>query len=123
MSGTIVQFYLTLRNAMKIYHWNTTSYARHKASDDFIEKLDGLIDRFVEVYMGRYGRAPAFNKPMKLDLPSLDEKLVVEYLEEARIWMQDRLPKMLKDTDTDLYNLRDEMLSEINQTLYLFTLD
>ena len=123
MSGTIVQFYLTLRNAMKLYHWNTQSYTRHKASDEFIGKFDGLTDRFIEVYIGRYGRPSALSKQMKLDLPALDEKHVIEYLDEARTWMQDRLPKMLKDTDTDLYNLRDEMLAEINQTLYLFTLE
>jgi hypothetical protein len=28
----------------------------------------------------------------------------------------------LKNTDTDLLNIRDEMLAELNQLLYLFTL-
>jgi hypothetical protein len=28
----------------------------------------------------------------------------------------------LKDTDTDLFNVRDEMLGQLNQLKYLFTL-
>jgi len=32
------------------------SYSRHKATDEVLEKLDGHIDRYVEVYMGKYGR-------------------------------------------------------------------
>jgi len=123
MSGTIVQFYLTLRNALKIYHWNTKSYARHKASDEFIEKFDKLTDRFVEVYIGRYGRSAALSKDMNLELPALNEKAVVQYFEEACNWLETKLPKMLKPSDTDLINLRDEILGEIHQTLYLFTLE
>ena len=123
MSGTIVQFYLTLRNAIKVYHWNTKSYPRHKATDEFVGKFDGLTDRFVEVYIGRYGRNAALSKEMTLTLPALNENLAKQYLEEAREWMVTKLPKMLKPTDTDLFNIRDEILAEINQTLYLFTLE
>ena len=34
----------------------------------------------------------------------------------------EEVPKGLKKTDTDLINIRDEMLAELNQLLYLFTL-
>ena len=122
MSGTIVQFYLTLRNAIKVYHWNTKSYPRHKATDDFVAKFDALTDSFVEIYIGRYGRNAALGKEMTLTLPALNEKLAQQYLEEARDWMVTKLPKMLKPTDTDLLNIRDEILGQINQTLFLFTL-
>jgi hypothetical protein len=123
MSGTIVQFYLTLRNAVKIYHWNTKSYARHKATDQFVSKLDDLTDRFVEVYIGRYGRSASLGKDITLDCPALDEKFIIKYLTEAAAWLSTKLPKMLKPGDTDLLNIRDEILAEVNQTLYLFTLE
>jgi hypothetical protein len=32
------------------------------------------------------------------------------------------LPKKLKKTDTDLLNIRDEILADINRARYLFTL-
>ena len=44
----IVRFFFTLQLNIKMYHWNTTSYARHKATDDFGGKLLSLIDKFVE---------------------------------------------------------------------------
>jgi hypothetical protein len=122
MSANIVQFYLSLRNAMKIYHWNTLSFPRHKASDELVASIDRLSDSFVEVYMGRYGRDKALGTDMTLKLPGLDEKQVVKFLEEANEWLSVRLPKLLKPHDTDLLSIRDELLASINQALYLFTL-
>ena len=122
MSSKVVQFYLTLRNAIKIYHWNTTSYPRHKATDEFVQKLDSLTDSFVEIYIGRYGRDVALGKAMELSLPGLSDAKAEAFLDEARVWLSDKLPKLLKSTDTDLLNLRDELLALVNQTLYLFTL-
>jgi hypothetical protein len=122
MSAKVVQFYLTLRNAVKLYHWNTLSYARHKASDDLVASIDKITDSFVEVYIGRYGRDNALGKAMTLDLPGLDEKYVVEFLKNAVDWLATRLPKFIKSTDTDLLNIRDELIAAINQALYLFTL-
>jgi len=122
MSGTIVQFYLILRNATKVYHWNTKSYPRHKATDQFVDNMDKLIDRFVEVYVGRYGRDKALSNNMNIKIPGFNEKNIIAFFEEARTWLSVALPKMLKSSDTDLLNIRDEMLGEINQLLYLFTL-
>ena len=122
MSGIIVQFYLILRNATKVYHWNTKSYPRHKATDNFVENMDKLIDRFVEVYIGKYERDSALGKNMNITLPGFNEKNIINFFEEARVWLSVALPKMLKENDTDLINIRDEMLGEINQMLYLFSL-
>jgi len=122
MSIRVVQFYLSLRNAIKVYHWNTLSYPRHKASDDLVGSIDKLTDSFVEVYIGKYGRDKALSDNMTLDLPGLDEKEVIKFLKEAIEWLTNKLPKVLKATDTDLLNIRDELLAAVNQALYLFTL-
>ena len=118
----MVQFYLSLRNAIKVYHWNTLSYARHKATDDLVGSIDSLTDRFVEVYIGKYGRDEALGKALSLDLPGLDEKKVIKFLKEAIDWLSNMLPKLLEAGDTDLLNIRDELLAAINQALYLFSL-
>jgi len=34
-----VRFFFTLQLNIKMYHWNTTSYSRHKATDEFGGKL------------------------------------------------------------------------------------
>jgi len=43
-------------------------------------------------------------------------------LKQAVAWMTVKLPALLNNTDTDLLNIRDEILADLNQTLYLFTL-
>ena len=127
MSAEIIQYFLRLRNTLKVYHWMTLSYPRHIASDALIGKLDALSDNFVEVYIGRYGRDKALNSSSKKNMPlvlhSLTEKEVPEYLKEARDWLSESLPLKLKKTDTELLNIRDELISELNQCLYLFTLN
>jgi hypothetical protein len=52
----LIETLLTFRNIMKVFHWRTTSYPRHVASDAFVTQFDTLVDRFMEVYIGRYGR-------------------------------------------------------------------
>ena len=127
MSTQIIQFFLKMRNTMKVYHWLTLSYPRHKATDDLVGGVDKISDKFVEVYIGRYGREVNPNKNLKagalpLSLPYLNEKDVVAYLVEARTWLSEELPPLLNKSDTDLFNIRDELLAAINQCLYLFTL-
>ena len=56
MSAAIIQFFFTMRDQIKLYHWSTVSYARHKATDEVIERLDKNIDRFTEVFIGKYSR-------------------------------------------------------------------
>ncbi len=126
MTTAITKFFITLRSSLKLYHWNTLSYPRHVASDALIGKIDTLSDQFVEVYIGRYGRerqsAKKSKDDMDISLPRLPEDDIVGYLEEARDWLTNRLSGMLKKNDTELFNIRDEIIGEINQCLYLFTL-
>ena len=50
---------LTLQNTLRVHHWQTKSYAEHKALGKAYEDLDPLIDQFVEVYFGKYGNINA----------------------------------------------------------------
>ena len=38
-----------------IYHWQTTSYAAHKALGKYYAAIPDLVDGLVETYMGRNG--------------------------------------------------------------------
>jgi hypothetical protein len=114
----LVKFFFTLQLNIKMYHWNTNSYSRHKATDEFGEKLLGLIDKFVEVYIGRYRIKPTACN-IKIDSSYLTDEGSENLLLRARNFLQE-LDKIVKDTE--LLNIRDEFLAEINQTLYLFQL-
>ena len=45
-----------------------------------------------------------------------------ELMNKFTYYLKNDISKMLKESDTDLLNIRDEMLAEIHKTLYLFTL-
>ena len=47
---------------------------------------------------------------------------ILEYVDGKIEYLVKDLPKILKNTDTDLLNLRDEMLATLNQFKYLLSL-
>jgi len=123
MSAEIVNIMMTLRDQIKIYHWQTLSYPRHIATNDLIPKLDTNIDQFVEVYVGKYGRPKFTGNSSTIKLENYDDKHAVEFIKDAIFWLSNKLPKHLKKTDTDLFSIRDTILADLNQVLYLFTLN
>lgn len=114
----IVGMCFTLQLLTKLYHWNTTSYARHKASDEFGGFLSEILDKFVEVYVGRYGTKPVVRK-LKLDQSYITEDGIVGLFTGVREYLKTFDSKF---ADTDLLNIRDELLACVNKTLYLFNL-
>lgn len=118
----IVKYFLELLNMVKLYHWNTKSYSQHKATDELHERLSENVDKFVEVLLGKdASRLSRLDKKIKLtklkNTSSLKQK-VFEYREYLI-----KMDKCLSDHDSDLLNIRDEMLADVNQFLYLLTLN
>jgi DNA-binding ferritin-like protein len=109
----IVTNLLTLHNQLKIHHWQTKSYAEHQALGSAYNEFSELIDEFVEVFMGKYGRIERSNYK---DISAAD--FVDKYID----YLINELPKSLEETDTDLFNIRDEMLAQLHKLKYLLTL-
>ena len=122
MSSRDIAFFFQMRTQIKLYHWQTRLYSRHKASDNVLEKLDELIDKYVEVYIGKYGRPKLDASTNTTTVQNLSESSVVKYIHKYITYMTEPLVKRLKKEDTDLLSLRDDMIAELNQLLYLFTL-
>jgi hypothetical protein len=122
MSADQIHFFLQLRNQIKLYHWQTRVYSRHIATDKILENLDTAIDSYVEVYIGKYGRPKVSGKNASITLHNLSEAGAVRLVNAAVKYLQGPLTKTLKPTDTDLMNIRDEIIADLNQLLYLFTL-
>lgn len=111
-----------MREQIKLYHWQTKSYSRHKATDAVIDALDASIDKYVEVYMGKYGRMKMTSGNATTHVSNLSETSIIKFIKKCINYLNTDLVKKLKEYDTDLVNIRDEMLAELNQLLYLFTL-
>ena len=112
---------LTLQNQIRIYHWQTKSYSEHKALGSLYEGLDPLIDEFVEVYFGKNGVRKA-KETFDLSLENYDDSNPTSFINACIEFLTNELPPLLKPQDTELLNIRDEMLALLNQTKYLMTL-
>lgn len=120
MSDSIIKVFFGMTLNIKLYHWTTKSYSRHKASDQLASDILPLIDQFIEMYAGRYKRPEG--KLMNIAVKKMSDKEIVSLIGTYISFLQKDLPKQLKATDTDLLTVRDSMLSSLNQALYLFTL-
>jgi hypothetical protein len=117
-----VNFFFTLQTNMKLYHLMTTSYARHKAADFAVDKIIELGDQFMETYIGKYGRPMMAKREGIIQLQAYDDQSVIKYLDSCITFLVVDAAKALKKDDLDLLNIRDEMVSALNQTKYLMTL-
>lgn len=116
----IVPTLMEFRDQMKLYHWKTKSYARHKASCKFLELFDEKIDRIVETLMG--ARDKRVYDAFDLKFENYDDKNIIEYVKNFRDFLQKEFVKLVEKKDTDIINIRDEILGDVNRMLYLFTL-
>lgn len=114
----IIKFFFTVQLLVKLYHWNTTSYSRHKATDDFLEKLADNVDKFTEVYIGKYNVKPSVEN-IKLEASFLNDNDIISLFTQSREFLNEMNSYNL---ESDLLNIRDEILADVNQTLYLFNL-
>ena len=120
----ITVVFLEMLLMVKLFHWKTTSYATHKATDDLYTKLNANIDEFIEVLLGKTGMRTDLmsNKNIRLvDLSSAESlKREIEAFKGYLVSLNDNAA-MKKMSNTDLYNVRDTILGDMNQFLYLLT--
>ena len=117
----IVTNLLTLHNQLKIHHWQTKSYAEHQALGGAYDALTDQIDEFIEVFMGKYGRIES-RDGFKIELSNYNDVATVDFVDKYINYLVNELPKGLEESDTDLFNIRDEMLAQLNKLKYLLTL-
>jgi DNA-binding ferritin-like protein len=117
----VIHKMLEMINIVKLYHWQTQSYSVHKATDKLYEKLDGNIDRFVEVYLGKEGsRITKWDNEMSI-IQYNRKKDFKSRMFEYREFLTDLSNQFDEKKDSDLLSIRDEILADINQFLYLFS--
>ena len=122
--GKIALTFLDMLNQTKLYHWKTKSYSRHKASCELIGDLTDITDKIIETLQGskneRLNIPENFNK---ITLTNNTDDSMVELINYFKEWLIGKFPLYLNENDTDIINLRDELLQKINKTLYLFSLN
>lgn len=119
--GYIVKMLLEMLNIIKLYHWKTQSYSAHIATDELYEKLNSHIDKFVEVYLGK-GNTRIQKWESELTVIQYNRKQdfrskIIEYIEK----LTDLNLCFDEKKDMDLINIRDDILVDLNQFLYLLS--
>lgn len=118
----LVSTFLCMQSQLRVWHWQTTSYAEHKALGKLYESLDGLVDDFIETFAGASGvpKAKEAFRTECVNHPGSDG--VMSWMDEKIAWLQNDLPGQVGEGRSDLMNIRDEMVGAINQTKYLLRL-
>jgi DNA-binding ferritin-like protein len=116
---------LTMHNQFKVYHWQTQrkvgSFAQHNAFGTAYDELTDHIDDFIEIYQGKRGAIIGKNG-FTISLQNLDDNPVA-FVDEFVGYLTQHVTDALDPVaDTDLLNIRDEMLAILNQTKYRLNL-
>lgn len=122
--------FFKLTNQIRLYHWQTKKYSRHKATDKLLSELNDLIDNFVETLTGRLiiennnseFKIELLHKNNKITLMNFDDKNGSDFIKQIKEYLEnDDFNLIIKDK-TDLQSIRDDMLAAINRTGYMFSL-
>jgi hypothetical protein len=126
LARVVIPKFLEMINTIKIYHWKTTSFSTHKATDELFASLNTKTDDFVEAMLGK----SQINRNSVLIFPSVKIEMFStnaecrKLVESYKKFLID-LPKN-KNFNTmsnvDLLAIRDEIVALLNQFLYLLTL-
>lgn len=112
-----LKLFFTHQLQLKMYHFQTKKYGAHKTIDAYLEKFENNLDKFMETAQGIFGKLET--NFINLNIKTATDNNIISEL--------DKFIKILKMFDdklkshTDLLNIRDEILADIDQLKYLLT--
>jgi hypothetical protein len=119
----IVCVFLEMLNMVKLYHWKTHSFSTHKATDELYTDINSNVDEFVEVLLGKDGSR--VNLTGTKSIPLYDFNSIGPFKQKIaglKTYLENmsKCPSLMHDSD--LLNIRDELLGNLNKFTYLLTL-
>lgn len=141
-ASLVMLSFFQIQNTLRFSHWRTKSYAEHKALDSYLEKFMDKMDEFIEIWQGKYGRIDIKGNKLNMTVQKVNGKDLVRYLNVLIAFFHGEkhqnckkydisgkknycgitLLDIINEKDTDLLNIRDEIVGSINQLKYLLTL-
>lgn len=109
----LISFLFHSRTQAHIFHLQTTSFAEHKALNDYYDNIIDIVDGLVESYQGKYGILKGYSSYSTLEYT--DKNQVITYFES----LVDKVCA-LRDSVTDSYlqNQIDNVMELLESTLY-----
>jgi hypothetical protein len=112
--STLIPHLLQYQLLLKLYHWQTHSYARHKASDELYDKLTDFMDQLVE-YGTYQTRLRVVAQCIKIH--NMTDDNAVSFLEDLSNVIEN-----IQTNDQGIRARRDDLIGYLHQTIYLFHL-
>lgn len=106
---------------VKFAHLMTKSFAKHKATDKLYDEFNDLYDKFLEVYLGKYGR-PVVNDKYTIEYSNMSDDQFVTYLKKNVKILENDIFMFIKKDDSDLLSIIDDFKAAIHKTIYLLEL-
>jgi hypothetical protein len=116
---TAPSFFATLLNSATtahILHLQTGSYAQHKALNTLYSDLPDLADGLIEAYQGKYGVVN--NYPAQSVTTPSD---ALGFVQELRAFVLSNRYTALKQSDSELQNITDNIVELLDSTIYKLT--
>lgn len=118
-AGKSLQQMLGFLMKLKIYHLTTHKYTRHLASDSLYNKLNDKIDKLFETWQAGSERLTLENNNVAINLKVLSDTSMNDLLLQFYNFL---LGNSFQNWP-ELLAIRDEMLADVDQALYLFSLN
>lgn len=109
----LISFLFHSRTQAHVFHLQTTSFAEHKALNDYYDGIVDLVDGLVESYQGKYGVLRGYsNYPL---MEYTDKNQVITYFEALYSKIE-----TLRQGNNDSYiqNQIDGIVELVQSTLY-----
>jgi DNA-binding ferritin-like protein len=117
--------FLEMLMLIKLFHWKTYSYSTHKATDELYSSLNEHMDNFIEILMGKTGLRTNLMKQKQIKLMDLgNSQQLKQKIDEFKSYLVsfDQYNGVNGMSNSDLLNIRDEILADMNKFLYLLSL-
>ena len=112
--STLVPILFQYQLLLKLFHWQTLSYAHHKASDELYDRLTDFIDNLVE-----YGTSESrlSIQPQQIQIQNMADENAIPFLENLCA-----IVERISTKDKGIRARRDDLIGYIHQAIYLFRL-
>lgn len=122
------EYFLGLLGQIKLFHWTTRKYSTHKALDELHKNLSEDIDKFIEVYIGKNNANSSDSNETQDFVINMRAKTMLDNdIKECLKYHNENLRKIrntkFNKNSTELQNIIDNMIANINQSLYLLNLE
>ena len=106
----------SFRETLKLYHFQCLSYGDHKATDKLLEEYDVLYDIMMEIVQGELDRRINIKKKYNIIVLPCSKKNIIKETNNIKKYLSS-----INTECSDFLNVRDELLSKLNNYIYLLS--